>query len=85
MGMCCNFFKKTRSRYYKVLTIRPLQDTSTNPAVRRAFADRVAPVEGEIKERLVGVQNDSSDSDDEGEAEGGEGNGGDGWESMEDE
>lgn len=59
-------------------------DTSTNPAVRRAFADRVAPVEGEIKERLVGVQNDSSESEDDGEAEGGEGNGGEGWESMED-
>ena len=60
-----------------------MQDTSTNPAVRRAFSDRVAPVEGEIKERLVGVQNDSSDSEDDGEAEGGAGNGGDGWESME--
>ena len=39
------------------------QDTSTNPAVRRAFADRVAPVEGEIKERLVGIQNDDSESE----------------------
>ena len=59
-----------------------LQDTSTNPAVRRAFSDRVAPVEGEIKERLVGVQNDSSDSDDDGEEGGGEGKDV-GWESME--
>ncbi|KAG9248540.1 WD40-repeat-containing domain protein [Calycina marina] len=57
-------------------------DTSTNPAVRRAFADRVAPIEGEMKERLVGVQNDSEDSDDGG-AEVGENGGGEGWESME--
>ncbi|ATZ50854.1 Bcpwp1 [Botrytis cinerea B05.10] len=50
-------------------------DCSTNPGVRRAFADRVAPVEGEIKERLVGVQNDSESEDDDeelSEAEGGE-------------
>lgn len=45
-------------------------DCSTNPGVRRAFADRVAPVEGEIKERLVGIQNDSeSDDDDDDEEE----------------
>ncbi|KAF7926735.1 uncharacterized protein EAE97_010244 [Botrytis byssoidea] len=50
-------------------------DCSTNPGVRRAFADRVAPVDGEIKERLVGVQNDSESEDDDeelSEAEGGE-------------
>ncbi|KAF7934802.1 uncharacterized protein EAE98_002847 [Botrytis deweyae] len=50
-------------------------DCSTNPGVRRAFADRVAPVEGEIKERLVGVENDSESEDDDeelSEAEGGE-------------
>ncbi|KAF7959573.1 hypothetical protein EAE96_001189 [Botrytis aclada] len=50
-------------------------DCSTNPGVRRAFADRVAPVEGEIEERLVGVQNDDSESEDDeefSEAEGGE-------------
>lgn len=41
-------------------------DTSTNAAVRRAFADRVAPVEGEIQERLVAVDEDSSDSEEEG-------------------
>jgi periodic tryptophan protein 1 len=58
------------------------QDTSTNPAVRRAFADRVAPVEGEVKERLVGVESDSSESEDEGIPEA-EGKTGDGWESME--
>jgi len=64
-----------------------MQDTSTNPAVRRAFADRVAPVDGEIKERLVGIENDSSESEDEGGAalgeEDGEGNAEQGWESME--
>ncbi|RAO69343.1 uncharacterized protein BHQ10_005355 [Talaromyces amestolkiae] len=59
-------------------------DTSTNAAVRRAFAGRtpdiVAGEEGEIKERILGVnQNDDSDSSD-GE-EGGENK--DGWESME--
>jgi periodic tryptophan protein 1 len=58
-----------------------IQDTSTNPAVRRAFADRVAPAEGEIKERLVRVESDSSESEDEGIPEP-EGNGGEGWESM---
>lgn len=62
-------------------------DTSTNPAVRRAFADRVAPVEGEIKERLVGVEDDSSESEDEeGGAETGEPGAEEGeekgWESM---
>jgi periodic tryptophan protein 1 len=67
-------------------------DTSTNPGVRRAFADRVAPVDGEVSERLVGVEDDRSDeSEDEDEAEeeaeeeaeAGEGNdGGRGWESM---
>jgi periodic tryptophan protein 1 len=44
-------------------------DTSTNAAVRRAFANRVAPVEGELEERLVGVDEDSSDSEDEGGVE----------------
>lgn len=63
------------------------KDTSTNPAVRRAFADRVAPVEGEIKERLVGVEDDSSESEDEeGGAETGEADAEEGeekgWESM---
>lgn len=51
--------------------------------MRRAFADRVAPAEGEIKERLVRVENDDSESEDEGipEPEGGN-NAGEGWESM---
>lgn len=61
-------------------------DTSTNAAVRNAFAHRVGPVNSEVKERLVGVEEDSSDSEDEGGvepgAEGGEGE--TGWESMED-
>ncbi|KAH8648971.1 WD40-repeat-containing domain protein [Tricladium varicosporioides] len=58
-------------------------DTSTNPAVRRAFSDRVAPIEGEIKEKLVRVQDDSSDESDDGEEpEGGNDKDG-GWESME--
>ncbi|APA09030.1 hypothetical protein SS1G_02902 [Sclerotinia sclerotiorum 1980 UF-70] len=48
-------------------------DCSTNPGVRRAFADRVAPIEGEIKERLVGVQNDSESEDDDEELEEGDG------------
>jgi len=58
------------------------QDTSTNPAVRRAFADRVALVEGEVKERLVGVGDDSSESEEEeeGGVETEEANAG--WESM---
>ncbi|KFY22631.1 hypothetical protein V493_06454 [Pseudogymnoascus sp. VKM F-4281 (FW-2241)] len=59
-------------------------DTSTNAAVRKAFAHRMAPVEGEVKERLVGVNADDEESSDE-EAEE-EGNGGkkgeEGWESM---
>ena len=51
--------------------------------MRRAFADRVAPAEGAIKERLVGVDDDGSESEDELELEGNEGKGADGWESME--
>ena len=58
-------------------------DTSTNAAVRNAFAHRVGPMTG--KERLVGVDEDSSDSEDEGGVEpGGDGEGEAGWESMED-
>ena len=60
-------------------------DTSTNAAVRNAFAHRVGPMTGEVKERLVGVDEDSSDSEDEGGVEpGGDGEGEAGWESMED-
>ncbi|KAH0551666.1 hypothetical protein GP486_007116 [Trichoglossum hirsutum] len=56
-------------------------DTSTNAAVRRTFAHRVAPAQGEAEERLVSLEEDDS-SDGEGEdgkgeiAERGE------WESM---
>lgn len=63
-------------------------DTSTNAAVRAAFATRVAPVQGELRERLVGVADDEEESDDEEEEEKAEGegpaeDGPDGWESME--
>lgn len=63
-------------------------DTSTNAAVRRAFASRMAPSGGDAKEeRVVGVDEDSSDSEEEG---GNEPGGADampenGWESMDDE
>lgn len=61
-------------------------DTSTNAAVRRAFASRVGPVEDPIrKERIVGVEEDSSDSEEEGGIEPGRDvmpeNG---WESLDD-
>ena len=46
-------------------------DTSTNAAVRRIFADKMAPVDGEDRtdEKVIGVEEDSSDSEDEGVAE----------------
>ncbi|MCJ1478481.1 hypothetical protein MMC13_007161 [Lambiella insularis] len=44
-------------------------DTSTNPAIRRAFANRVAPFEGDMQERLIGVDEDSSESDNEDNSE----------------
>ncbi|MCJ1411583.1 hypothetical protein MMC19_005673 [Ptychographa xylographoides] len=44
-------------------------DTSTNAAIRRAFANRVAPTEGEVTERLIGVDEDSNDSEDGGGVE----------------
>ncbi|CAK4033409.1 WD repeat-containing [Lecanosticta acicola] len=58
-------------------------DTSTNKAVREAFATRVkmpVPADGEVKERLVGIAQDDEIEEEEAEAEenGGEG----GWESM---
>ena len=59
-------------------------DTSTNAAIRRAFATRLAPADGHVSERLVGVHEASSDSDEGSEHEPDEnGGGGDGWESME--
>lgn len=55
-------------------------DTSTNKAVREAFAGRVKLPEGDVKERLVGVEEDDEEAEEEAEdAE----NGGAGWESME--
>lgn len=61
-------------------------DTSTNPAVRNAFAGRVGPtpLADEGKERVVGMDEDSSDDEDEGGVEpGGDAvQVDDGWESM---
>lgn len=62
-------------------------DTSTNGAVRRAFASRVPSLEGDVQERTVGVQaDDENESEDEGgegaDAAAGEDGGRDGWESM---
>ena len=62
-------------------------DTSTNAAVRRAFASRMESTSGDAKaERIVGVEEDSSDSEEEGGVEpGGEdAMPGNGWESMDD-
>lgn len=56
-------------------------DTSTNPAARRTFATRMAPAEGEVKERLITVGEDSSDDEEEGGVEPGSGNEKD-WDSM---
>lgn len=56
-------------------------DTSTNPAIRHAFGSRVAP--SSIKDgndRLIGLEEDSSDSEEEGGNPGGDGE--KGWESM---
>ncbi|KAF2099639.1 transducin family protein [Rhizodiscina lignyota] len=61
-------------------------DTSTNGAVRRTFADRLGQPSSEVKERLVGIADDSSESEEDGgpEVEGeGEEDDKDGWESME--
>ena len=43
----------------------------------------MAPVEEEVRERLVRVDDDSSESEDEPEPEGNEGKSADRWESME--
>jgi periodic tryptophan protein 1 len=60
-------------------------DTSTNAAVRRTFADRLPAAAGEVKERLVGInQDDDSESEEGEEGAEGQGAGGEGaWESME--
>jgi len=59
-------------------------DTSTNGAVRRAFVSRMPALEGEVKERTIGLQADDDESDDDDAAaeEVGAPQGGDGWESM---
>lgn len=58
-------------------------DTSTNGAVRRAFVSRMPALEGEVKERTIGLQADDDESDDDAAAEEvGAPQGGDGWESM---
>jgi periodic tryptophan protein 1 len=51
-------------------------DTSTNAAVRRAFANRLPAVEGEVREKILGVDQDS------GESSGEEVDEQDGWEPM---
>ena len=62
-------------------------DTSTNAAVRRIFAARLAPIEDDIPERTVTIEDDSSDSEVEGGAEPGrkDVNERGGWESMDEE
>jgi periodic tryptophan protein 1 len=62
-------------------------DTSTNSAVRSAFATKVPEAKGDGKERLVGLEEVDTDSDsEEGESEDEDDGGVDtekGWESME--
>lgn len=59
-------------------------DTSTNSAVRRNFAGKIAMPDGEVKERFVGIAEDSGESDNEEEDNGAEiGQAkAEGWESM---
>ncbi|GIK02146.1 hypothetical protein Aspvir_006189 [Aspergillus viridinutans] len=58
-------------------------DTSTNGAVRRAFVSRMPALEGEVKERTIGLPADDDESDDDAAGEEiGAQQGGDGWESM---
>ena len=60
-------------------------DTSTNAAVRAAFANKVPEIKGDGKKRLVGLDEPETDSDtEEGESDDGEEEGEEkGWESME--
>lgn len=64
--------------------IMQVWDTSTNAAVRRVFATRLAPIDDDIPERTVTIKDDSSDSEVEGGAEPGrrDANEEGGWESM---
>ena len=62
-------------------------DTSTNAAVRRAFINRMADSNRGVKEeRIVGVEDDSSDSENEGgvDSAAAEATAENGWESMDD-
>ncbi|KAL9125689.1 MAG: hypothetical protein Q9217_005148 [Psora testacea] len=62
-------------------------DTSTNAGVRRAFASQTSKANGDSnKERIIGVQEDSSDDEEEGGPEPGglDGPSENGWESMDD-
>lgn len=54
-------------------------DISTNPSVRKAFAEKVKLPESDGRERLVGVNESSDESDDDDQGETG---GQEGWESM---
>ncbi|KAI5786417.1 WD40-repeat-containing domain protein [Peziza echinospora] len=45
-------------------------DTSTNAAVRRVFSGRVAMPEGDVQEKIIGVDSDSDDDEDGDEEEG---------------
>ena len=56
-------------------------DTSTNGAIRRTFASRMKSSDTPAIERLVRLQNDTSESDESDEDEGAQDK--DGWESME--
>lgn len=57
-------------------------DTSTNRAIRCAFGNRMGPVARKVDDRLVGMEEDSSDSEDEGGAEPGGDVAAEQWESM---
>ena len=65
-------------------------DTSTNGAVRRAFADRIGSGDVAVPERLVRIKDDDDDDDDDGDDDDEEGDQDedqavsreDGWESM---
>ena len=62
-------------------------DTSTNAAIRRAFASRVGTASEDKEEKFIGIEEDSSDDEEEGGVEpGGEDAAvkSNGWESMED-
>ena len=57
-------------------------DTSTNGAVRRAFGEGMSSAVRDIEDRLVGMEEDSSDSEEEGGVEPGGNVGAENWESM---